>query len=143
MSNWTEFLVDDKQLKGIFGDSIVSLMNVSIHEVMMHRNGPAVTLRFDLEDFPIEPPKKWRDNNFNTVQMTLSCVDVSNLSVSGLSTTMNADLVFERLNDKIQLHIQTERFNLHLICNFLMIESISAYVDEKEGLLGVFKNVDN
>lgn len=129
MSNWTDFLVDGNKVKGIFGDSIVSLKNVSIHEIVMHRDGPAVTLRFDVEDYPIDPPKKWIDNGFNTVQIALICVDVSSLSLSGLSMMMRADLVFERLNDKVKLHIRTETFNLDLTSNFLMVESISGYID--------------
>ncbi|UKA05131.1 immunity 50 family protein [Photobacterium damselae subsp. damselae] len=55
--NWTKYLLDSNKIKAIFGDKIPSIEAIDLHEVLLNRDGPKVTFRFDLSDYPDNPPK--------------------------------------------------------------------------------------
>ena len=57
--SWIELLTEAQFLSSLYTDSAPSLEVVVLHEVRLLRDGPAVTLRFDLHDFPASPPSKW------------------------------------------------------------------------------------
>ncbi|ASW01025.1 Imm50 family immunity protein [Paraburkholderia aromaticivorans] len=83
MSHWTDFLVDKRKVTFIYGEDFPSLDKVNVHDVTFHRDGPTVTFRIDLRDYPLSPPKNWVENKFNTVQIQLSCSGVRYSSLQG------------------------------------------------------------
>ncbi|MCU6243896.1 immunity 50 family protein [Enterobacter asburiae] len=52
----------------MFNEEEPSLYNVDIHDIVFHRDGPCISIRFNLRDYPSSPPKKWRLQKYNTIQ---------------------------------------------------------------------------
>lgn len=97
MSTWLD-LVDNATFVGrVFGGA-PSLADVELHEVTLHRDGPVLTLRFDLSVFPSVRPRDWSEHD-EVAQMTFSVSGVKSVRLEGWSTTVRGDLSVERLED--------------------------------------------
>lgn len=88
MSHWFELLVNSQSIKSIYGDETPSLKNVDVHSLLLHRDGPKLSMKFNLNEYPSSPPKKWNAQEFNTVQIVLSFLDLKSVEMSGWVDTI-------------------------------------------------------
>lgn len=129
MTNWIEFIVNSQPIKSIYGDCAPSLNNVEIHSIIFHRDGPTVSIKLNLNEYPLKPPKKWEIQRFNTVQIVLSFSGVKSVSMSGwVYTNYSMNLVVSKENELISLSARKNDFELKLESSFIDVDSISAYL---------------
>jgi len=129
--NWLEILTDGSAaVKAIYGDLVPKLNNLEFHELIVHQDGPRVSLRFDLAEFPSQPPKKWLIAGANKVQISLMLVSVCDLKICGIKTDAKIDLNIERRGGCINAWGGCDGFDFSLQAEFLMLNSISAYRDD-------------
>ncbi|MEI7378206.1 Imm50 family immunity protein [Dickeya chrysanthemi] len=129
MIDWTDFLIDKMKVSSIFGDERPCLNNVDLHEVLFHRDGPKVVLRFNLDSYPLKPPKKWVLNKYNTVQLQLSCIDVKDVSLSGwVETKYLSSISIFKSDGLINVCVKSEPFSLNIVSSFLDVSSVTAYL---------------
>ncbi len=129
MSNWTELLLNPQPLQAIFGADEVTLDGVDLHEVLLYRDGPSVTLRFDLAGFPALPPRKWAEQGLNRVQVQLELSGVGALSIQGWPARSRIDLVLERRAGHIALSGYCGEVSIDLLGQFVQLKKVSAYLD--------------
>jgi len=128
MGSWTDVLVDKSKVSSIFKEEEPSLCNIDIHEIIFHRDGPKITLRFNLENYPSDPPKKWLLQKFNTVQLQLTALDINEVKFSGWEkTNYNLDLNISKCDDLIVISARDDVFCLYIKASYLSVSSISAY----------------
>ncbi|TQC41911.1 hypothetical protein EEB14_51975 [Rhodococcus sp. WS4] len=89
---WVDFLHDSQAIRSIYGADLPSLSDIDLHEVRLERRGASVFLRFDLDEYPASPPKKWIAQRANTVQLELQFSDVGDLTLSGWGTDLPVTL---------------------------------------------------
>ena len=87
--------INNPKLVKAYYTSDPNLNGICLHEIIIHRDGPTLKLRFDLPEFPDKPPKKWHPE-YNTAQMTLSLFGVEELNLSGFKTNDIGDLHLAR-----------------------------------------------
>ena len=130
--NLKQTVTNPEAIERVFGDS-PSLENVSIHEIGLHRDGPRVTLRFDVPEYPKNPPAKWKAQGFNRVQITLACLATRGVRCDGWSTSNKASIVLSRDDaGKLLVRIVGDTTHLELICDHVFVENLSAYKDTGE-----------
>jgi hypothetical protein len=130
MTSWTDSLLDAATVEAIFGEKPPTLEHVDLHEIILHRDGPRVLLRFDLQDFPARPPKKWSAAGFNRVQMRLLVSGVKELAITGWQANVRVDLSIKRDGPLVRLQADNGVVRFDLGAEFVVVESISAYRDE-------------
>ncbi|WP_332630916.1 Imm50 family immunity protein [Citrobacter sp. ESBL3] len=132
MNSWIDTLVDKKKLTSIFNDEEPSLYNVDIHDVIFHRDGPRISIRFNLRDYPSSPPKKWKIQKYNTVQLQLTAIDVKDVKLSGWSKTKYlVSLNVSMENGFVCIRAKDDVFELYIKASFLDVSSVSAYLRSK------------
>lgn len=131
MDKWTDLLVDAASIKAIYGAALPTLDEIDLHEIILHRDGPNVTLRFDLKCFPKNPPKKWLNAGFNCVQLQLLASDIEDLQIQGWQTDIITNIKINKQESKIRLHASNEKFRIDLVFCFLIIKNISAYLSTR------------
>ncbi|MFU2316565.1 Imm50 family immunity protein [Rahnella sp. PCH160] len=128
MKPWTDYLVNARHIDSIYHKDKPSLNNVDIHEVIFHRDGPKISIRMNLNEFPTSPPPKWVAQKFNTVQIILTLVDIGDVSMSGwVDTNYIANITIEQVNGKICMNVSNASLKLVIKSSFMDIESVAAY----------------
>jgi Immunity protein 50 len=128
-SSWLDFLVDASAIRSVFGDQVPTLENIDLHEVVLHRDGPRVLLRFDLSQFPSHPPKKWAFAGFNRVQVRLLAVGVRELAILGLQSECKLSLNVLAEGASIRIRTQEGATKIDLVADCLVVDGLSAYLD--------------
>lgn len=127
---WLDVLDDERGVRAIYGDEPPSLQRVTLHEVCLHRDGPRVTLRLDLPEYPSSPPKKWSTQGFNVVQIKLMFVAVVAFSIDGWSNESLVDMTLEKRDDNVRAATSAGLADLSVEAESALVSSISAYRSE-------------
>lgn len=130
ITNWTDLVLDAAPVRSIFGPKPPTLEGISLHEIILHRDGPRVLLRFDLHDFPVRPPEKWFAAGFNRVQIRLLALDVQELEIAGLQSNVQVDLSVKKDGPLVRLHADNGAVRFDIGAAALIVENISAYREE-------------
>lgn len=125
--DWIDLLLDAMSLKALFGTSLPSLNNVNLHEITLDRDGPRVLLRFDLDDFPKTPPKKWVDAGYTRVQLVIAAFVVHEVLISGWNTTNKVDMKVEKIGDLIAVSAKNDAVSFTIKAEFFNLRSVSGY----------------
>lgn len=88
--SWYKFIENHARLHAFFGDADLPT-NVDLHEVIFHRDGPELRLRFDIAAVPSPLPAKW-PSNASITQFTLSLYGITSVSLQGFATTIRGPL---------------------------------------------------
>lgn len=126
---WTQYVNETTGLTAVYSGAVPTLERVSLHEVCLHRDGPSVLLRFDLNKFPVNPPKKWVSQGFNTVQISLRLLGVDDIQFSGWSSNCLIDINLTRTDKRIRLNTSNGPFLMEVTADLVLLNSISAYYD--------------
>lgn len=127
---WTERLIDSRSITSIFGAHAPSLARVTLHELALHRDGPRAIVRFDLPEYPDQPPKKWAAQRFNVVQLQLALDSLEHVEVSGWPRNTPADLDLSQPDELVHLHASGPHVSMTIRCHYASIATISAYRSE-------------
>jgi hypothetical protein len=107
-----------------------SLMKVRVFEVGLIETGPAVRVRFDLNEYPAAPPLKWIQAQANTVQVQLLCIGVRGLEVQGWTANNIADIDISRTETGLALTASAEGFRMRGVFEFIWVDSVSSYLQQ-------------
>jgi hypothetical protein len=101
MTDWLDLVLDARPVRAVFGDVTPSLSNVLVESMTLEIRGRGVSLAIALDDYPAEPPRKWRAAGNDVVWLTLAFDDADLIEVHGPLTTERADLVISRDGDHV------------------------------------------
>ncbi|SEK79601.1 Immunity protein 50 [Stigmatella aurantiaca] len=131
-TDWIALAARSEFLRRLFPES-PPLQGVRILEVGFHEDGSRVMLRFNLNAFPRNPPRKWAHADDNTVQVRLAGLEVEELEMRGWTTLNLADIRLEPSSgSRVVLSARAEGFFLRCSVSSLYIEQVSAYQQVQE-----------
>ncbi|ELP5680832.1 TPA: hypothetical protein N2G32_003200 [Salmonella enterica] len=132
MNSWIDLLIDKRKISSIFNEEEPSLCNIDLHDIVFHRDGPKISLRFNIISYPSEPPKKWLMQKCNMVQLQLTAIDVKEVNLSGWEkTNYILDLNILKEDESVIISAQDDIFHIYIKSSYLDISSISAYTIKK------------
>lgn len=127
---WTNYLGNKLPVESIY--SKIPLLNqLRLHEVRLHQDGPRVSLRFDLNEFPDKPPKKWVAGKFNRAQLTLVLIDIGSFRMSGWGLNNIGKLSLKDCDAGVCLQFSGQFMQIDCTGRFLEVEKISGYYDSE------------
>ncbi len=85
MHMWLDCLAFKEKISDIF-QKLPSVDEVYLHELRLHQDGPHLTLRFNLKEYPEAPPTEWRAKGYNTVQVVVELWGLHAIEIHGFST---------------------------------------------------------
>lgn len=107
-----------------------SLHCARVFEVVLHQDGPRALIRFDLNEFPEQPPTKWMQSHANKVQVRLMCIGIRELEIRGWSANNIADIeILAAGSDGVRIVVDGAGFHFEAIFEHVAIDSVSAYTD--------------
>lgn len=124
--DWTAAVANPQSLAQLPAD--VGTLPVDLHEVIAHRDGPSVRLRFDLPVVPDPVPARW-DADANRTQVRLACFDVKAFSLSGFVTMLSGRLSAQPVGDAWDVQFRSGDVVLTVRASLIRVESLSGYRD--------------
>ena len=120
-------------LRPFFGDRPPELAAIDLHEVVFHRDGPGVTLRFDLSAPPGPPPPTWRGGEYNVVQISVELFGLERVSLEGWARDNVGDLRIARREGEAGLDFEFACAGARLrgACAWARIVKVSPYLTKR------------
>ncbi|MGW7350324.1 Imm50 family immunity protein [Streptomyces sp. NPDC054784] len=128
--DWTILLEGATAIHAIYGDHTPRLDAVSLHEVSLAREGPQLTLRMDLAEYPSSPPSKWAAQGFDTVQIQIDLFGLQSVCLENLSAMIIGDLAITREGGVISTRFDSRQMKLQAVSDFASLARISAHATE-------------
>ena len=128
--SWTALLENPEGIDSIFQGSPPRLEGVHIHEVGLNREGPALRVRFDLPDYPVQAPRKWQLQGFNTVQVELLFGGLHSVEISGFSVEPVGDITLTR-DEMVRVVISSNGTSIQAVADSVSIAKTAAYLNDR------------
>jgi hypothetical protein len=126
---WYELAENPRAISELYND-VPSLQGVDVKEVILHRDGPRMSLKANLPRFPEPPPARWQLRGYNTAQIQLDCWVLESIQIAQWSTNNLVDIHLETTaNGKILLNITSPQCSIQAIFLGFRI-SVSGYARE-------------
>ncbi len=122
-----EHIENPQALTALFGDDF-HLGEVSLHEVAIHRDGPSVRLRFDVQTVPRIKPTRW-PAEANTTQVVLHASPVEQLQICGFTTCCVGVLRTKEEGGAKIIEFNGSGCTLTFTFSWLRVDSLSGYIN--------------
>ncbi|MEV5613631.1 Imm50 family immunity protein [Streptomyces sp. NPDC052225] len=126
---WTSLLHNPEGINALYQGNPPELCGVRVHEVTLQTQGPTLKLRLDLPEYPAQPPRKWADQKFNTVQVEVSFSGLRSASLTGFKRDISADVSLTE-GDGVGVSVTAPGVHLQANAATAFISTLTAYVDE-------------
>ncbi|MFE7458225.1 Imm50 family immunity protein [Streptomyces sp. NPDC057554] len=115
--HWTDLANNTSGLKSLYS-SVPSLNLVRLRSIHLNWQGPTVTARIDLPEYPDNAPPEWIDRSHDTLQIHLQFVAVENLSAHGWIPSSPVSIEFMSQEERrLQACITGDGLELSLACS--------------------------
>lgn len=125
---WYDLAQNPEALRSLYPGS-PELSSISLFAVELDREGPAVSLRFDLDRFPGVPPARWRGQPFNRAQATVQFFDVADCVITRWSRDNPCRLEIAAAGDRQRVRVAGAGCDLAFTSGTFRIARVSGYAD--------------
>lgn len=106
-----------------------SLQDVHLVQVVLHRDGPRVSVCATLTQFPDNPPSRWIRDGFNAVTIQFDLFDTRDLEISGWTTENVGDVsIRQKPEGRISFVVCSKDVLLKLSCGSFRVAHVTGYV---------------
>lgn len=125
---WTNLIHNPEFIRQLY-TAEPNLLNTKIHEVTLHRDGPKLSIRFEITELPNNVPKKWATSAFNVVQITLEFWGITDVKIVGYGTSNVSDIFLHQQHDKkISVTVAGVETKISFFCNFIRLPKIEPFL---------------
>jgi hypothetical protein len=124
---WHLLTMNPDAVSGLYA-SVPPLTGLAIVRLQLDREGPRLEIHGNLPTFPDNPPARWVRDGFNTAQLQLDCLGVSDLRINGWGTDPVVDVELSKVSDRqIRLSAKGRTCELSLVTEFVRIAGVHGY----------------
>ncbi|MDM5186430.1 Imm50 family immunity protein [Bacillus sp. DX4.1] len=128
---WYSDLEGNRFISNLYNEA-PSLLDVRIVAVKIEDEGKKISINFNMPKFADNPPKKWKDLNYNTVFVQLDFFDIQELTLKSSNDKYRGDINIELdKNGKFNINISGS-VCMNLKADYGIIQSVSGYIDTIE-----------
>lgn len=126
--NWYELALNPQAVSQLYAETPL-LEGVELVEVVLHRDGPKLQMKFNIPQLPDHPPDRWIRNGYNAAQMQLDFFDVAEVQMLGWSTSNQVDVKIDRnAEGRIGLKVEGGPCSMSASSGFFRIAHVSGYL---------------
>ncbi|MCW7764665.1 Imm50 family immunity protein [Photorhabdus luminescens] len=108
----------------------VEISDIDIFDIKIDREGPTVTIGFDLiGKLPENPPEKWV-KGYNKCRCGINCGGVTSINIEGIAVNMLAKIEIKKENGHNKVIINGSNFRLNLECMHIQFMGPSVYISK-------------
>ncbi|MCF4998434.1 hypothetical protein GIW70_16235 [Pseudomonas syringae] len=127
MNYWNE-LDGSTFFNKVFGSDI-AIGEIDLFSVSIDNNRPVITLEFDISDYPVAPPEKWKKSGFNTCRIGLNCSNIKDLTIKNIPTQKNLTMKILSQDGNFKISATNEDSLIEFTTRHPMLCGPSAYLN--------------
>lgn len=128
-SEWRNFTTNPEAIASTFGEADPSLEDIRLMRLELSEDGPTLNLSLALNDYPSNPPVRWKRGSNDSVTIQLQCLDLVNLSLSRSSGDSVISCKIGRGKAaSVQIFITGKAIEASIQCNFVRINHVAPYL---------------
>ncbi|HDF2341711.1 TPA: immunity 50 family protein [Morganella morganii] len=125
---WTD-LPGSELMKRVYSNPPI-INEIDLFDISIKRDGPTVTISFDIvNSLPDIPPKKWV-KDFNRCRIGVYCFGVVDLNILGVKTDMIAKININIIDGDNILTIKNDDIDIKITCSHISLTGPSVYISQ-------------
>jgi hypothetical protein len=130
-SEWRQFTTNPEAIASAFGEADPSLNDVRLTKAELSEDGPTLNLSLALNDYPANPPSRWKREANNAVSIQLQCMDLIGLTLSRLSGDSRVTCEISKGECvPLQISIKGAATEALVQCSFIRINHVTPYLKD-------------
>ena len=131
LSSWRKFTMNPEAIASAFGESDPSLRDVKLSKGEFSDDGPTFNFSLEINDYPTDPPIRWKRVPSNVVVIQFQCLGVQKLSMS-MSTEFGRVSCEMREGEGglIEILISGNTTESLVRCSFIRINHVTPYLKD-------------
>jgi hypothetical protein len=129
LSGWRELTTNPEAIASAFGETDPSLDDVRLMKAELSEDGPTLNLSLALNDYPRNPPARWKREANNAVSIQLQCMGLVSLSFSRHSGDSRVSCeIGKSEGGSLQIRITGGATEALVQCDFIRINHVTPYL---------------
>jgi hypothetical protein len=132
---WIDHVLNPKTLTSIYPVQAPSLGQVRLHELAILSGGDLqCRLRFDLPDYPLNAPVKWVQQQYNTVQLTLSFIQatINHCAIPSGSGVGDLRIKYEEDRFHVEFYTPVQGSVFQATATWVHVDKITGYLNRPD-----------
>lgn len=132
---WIDHVLNPKTITSIYQAQGPSLGQVRLHELAILCGGDLqCRLRFDLSDFPLPAPAKWVQQQYNTVQLTLSFLQatIDHCAIPSGNGVGDLQIRYEAERFHVEFHTPEQGNVFRATATWVQVDQIVGYLNQPD-----------
>lgn len=126
---WYENLENSKFIKSLY-INVPQIVNVRIAKLEVLDEGNRVSISFDMPCYPDKIPKKWENEDYNTVFISLDFFSIHHISMNSSSSCYIGSLDVQEKEDGLLAISIKGTLNLEVIAESGLVQSVRGYYND-------------
>lgn len=131
LSSWRKFTMNPEAIASVFGESDPTLRDVKLSKGEFSDDGPTLYLDLEINDYPSNPPVRWKRVPSNTVVIQFQCLGIQSLSICMSSEFGKVSCEMSQgEGGPIEIHISGSTTTALVRCSFVRINHVTPYLKD-------------
>lgn len=126
---WFDYAHSKEKISFMF-DNELSLDGAEFHSFIYH-DISKLSLRFNTKIIPKKFPKKWAENEFNSISILLTFTEVLSLKVDLNNINFVCTPSVKLIDNSVLFSIENEESSFICLANFMFIDEIAPHFDQR------------
>jgi hypothetical protein len=132
---WIDHVLNPKTITSIYPAQAPSLDQVRLHELaIICGSDLQCRLRFDLPDLPLPAPAKWVQQQYNTVQLTLSLLQatIDHCAIPSGNGVGNLQIRYEADRFHVAFHMPEQGSVFRATATWIQVDQLAGYLNQPD-----------
>ncbi len=126
---WFKNAIGKEKIQFMF-DNELNIQNIEISSFSLERFSD-LKIHFFCKEIPKKHPEKWKKDGFNALSLVINFGDVIHLNATGSRIGFSCSPEINSFENYSEIKIKNNELDFYCKSNFLTIESITPYIDER------------
>ncbi|WP_312974397.1 Imm50 family immunity protein [Atlantibacter sp.] len=126
---WFDHAYGKENINFMF-DNELSLNGSEFHSFIYHDTSK-LSLRFNTRVIPKRLPKKWMENEFNSISVLLTFTEVLSLKVDLNNINFICSPEVKLIDNSILISVKNKKSSFICLANFMFIDEITPHLDHR------------
>lgn len=126
MKHWND--IQGSTFFNMIFSSPIAIGEINLFTLKIENNYSTVILGFDISETPDAPPRKWKNIEFNTCRIGITCSEIEELFISNLPNQKKFQLTIAKMDSRFKVSATAEESSISFTTSFISLREPAVYL---------------